>query len=416
MRSSQWGHESASQPRTSRQPGPAHPRDALQRRHGNRRTQQIIQAKLNVGPVDDPFEREADRIASLAAEPTACAEPETIHRVHGSTGSPADPAVADAVARARGGGQAVPAAVRQPVEQVSGMDFSTVRLHVDAEADRLNDELGARAFTVGSDVFVRRSEYRPGSARGDALLRHELAHTAQQGAAQPGLSAAPALASLTPTAQRVPGGGMGRGGLTEKETAEAEGAEWRTKKFLGQFSAQSNELARAQRFIDNQFVPIVIPSGTWVYHGTDEASADNIIHNGIRPLAQINVGYGATPILGLGFYTSKSRDGAKTYVQTRWMTGHVLAFRTTRKMYGLVAPGAFINNCTNNAYAGYELVTPVIGSSQDPDELKFHDAGQDLRFERVWWGYQNGPEWIWNGYDTWAGMKGEMETIAGSLI
>ncbi|WJK37034.1 DUF4157 domain-containing protein [Solwaraspora sp. WMMA2065] len=75
--------------------------------------------------------------------------------------------------------------MRERMERVSGADFSGVRVHVGAESDRLNDTLGSRAFTVGADVFVRRSEYRPGSARGDALLGHELTHTVQQGAAGP---------------------------------------------------------------------------------------------------------------------------------------------------------------------------------------------------------------------------------------
>ncbi|MDY7088565.1 MAG: DUF4157 domain-containing protein, partial [Actinomycetota bacterium] len=56
---------------------------------------------------------------------------------------------------------------------------------------RMNDALGARAFTVGSDVFVRRSEYRPGTSEGDALLGHELAHTVQQGAAGPEVARSP---------------------------------------------------------------------------------------------------------------------------------------------------------------------------------------------------------------------------------
>ena len=94
----------------------------------------------------------------------------------------------------------MPGGVRERMERVSGADFSPVRVHVDAEADRLNDALGSRAFTVGADVFVRRSEYRPGTARGDALLGHELTHTIQQGAAR-SRSAGPAVA--TPTVQRL---------------------------------------------------------------------------------------------------------------------------------------------------------------------------------------------------------------------
>ncbi|WP_416978232.1 DUF4157 domain-containing protein [Streptomyces sp. T028] len=181
---------------------PAHPRDGLlhlQRRYGNRGVRGVIQAKLNVGPVDDPLEREADRISRVAMETSARPSyeeaqraPEEVRRaaeptqhVHGAAGGAADPAVERAVARARGGGRPVPGGVRERMERVSGADFSGVRVHVGAESDRLNSELGSRAFTVGADVFVRRSEYRPGSARGDALLGHELTHTVQQGAALP---------------------------------------------------------------------------------------------------------------------------------------------------------------------------------------------------------------------------------------
>ncbi|WNZ08076.1 DUF4157 domain-containing protein [Streptomyces sp. 11x1] len=171
---------------------PARPGDGLlhlQRRYGNRRAQGIIQAKLNVGPVDDPLEREADRVSRLAmgATPSVSAQrvPEAVRQVPHAEGGAADPSVTQAVERARGGGQAVPRGVRARMERATGADFGSVRLHVDAESDRLNDALGSRAFTVGADVFVRRSEYRPGSAQGDALLGHELTHTVQQGAAGP---------------------------------------------------------------------------------------------------------------------------------------------------------------------------------------------------------------------------------------
>ncbi|WP_329311154.1 eCIS core domain-containing protein [Streptomyces sp. NBC_01262] len=176
----------------SREHRPAHPHDGLlnlQRRYGNRGVRGIVQAKLNVGPVDDPLEREADRVALLAtgSSPAASAQraPEAAQHVPAATGGVAEPAVARAVERARGGGGlAVPGGVRARMERATGADFGSVRLHVGPESDRLNHSLGSRAFTVGADVFVRRSEYRPGTTRGDALLGHELTHTVQQGAAR----------------------------------------------------------------------------------------------------------------------------------------------------------------------------------------------------------------------------------------
>ena len=41
-------------------------------------------------------------------------------------------------------------------------------------------DLGARAFTVGSDIVIGAGEPGPGTLHGDALLAHELAHAAQQ--------------------------------------------------------------------------------------------------------------------------------------------------------------------------------------------------------------------------------------------
>jgi hypothetical protein len=65
-----------------------------------------------------------------------------------------------------------------------------VRVHRDAEAARLSRSLGARAFTYGSHVVFGAQQYTPGTAGGDALLAHELAHVLQQrGASSPSLQA-----------------------------------------------------------------------------------------------------------------------------------------------------------------------------------------------------------------------------------
>jgi hypothetical protein len=97
-----------------------------------------------------------------------------------------DPAatVADAVEaridKARGGGQPLSAEVKEPMEQAFGADFSHVRTHTDAEADTLNKQLSAKAFTTGEDIFFRDGEYSPGSSSGQHLIAHELTHVVQQ--------------------------------------------------------------------------------------------------------------------------------------------------------------------------------------------------------------------------------------------
>jgi hypothetical protein len=79
-----------------------------------------------------------------------------------------------------GGGRPLDAGVRERMETGFGSSFSGVRIHADGEAARLSDLVNARAFTHGSDVFFGGGEYAPGTAAGDRLLAHELAHTLQQ--------------------------------------------------------------------------------------------------------------------------------------------------------------------------------------------------------------------------------------------
>src|SRR5437016_4221167 len=55
---------------------------------------------------------------------------------------------------ARSGGDPLPEAQRVDMEGRFGTDLSAVRLHTGAQADALNRSVQARAFTVGTDIFV----------------------------------------------------------------------------------------------------------------------------------------------------------------------------------------------------------------------------------------------------------------------
>ena len=61
-----------------------------------------------------------------------------------------------------------------------GHDFSGVRVHTSAESDTLNQQLSAKAFTTGQDIFFKQGEYNPGSSSGKELIAHELTHVVQQ--------------------------------------------------------------------------------------------------------------------------------------------------------------------------------------------------------------------------------------------
>jgi Domain of unknown function (DUF4157) len=193
-----------------------------------------IQEKLDVGAVDDPLEREADRVAehvmrtpnAVTVAPPAvmgsavpamqrkcscggtCAEcssghadeeHRTVHRKPAgpqvsrlgpspaSSGMTAPPTVHQVL---NSPGRPLDAATRAFMEPRFGYDFSAVRMHTGSAARNSAAEIGALAYTVGPHVVLR-EESPP-----HQLLAHELAHVVQQASAPARL------------VQRGPGGGQ----------------------------------------------------------------------------------------------------------------------------------------------------------------------------------------------------------------
>jgi hypothetical protein len=109
----------------------------------------------------------------------------------GPQGGSVPPDVEAAIRRARGGGQPLEGALQEQMSASLGHDFSRVRVHTDSEADQLNQQLHARAFTTGADIFFKRGAYDTASRGGQELIAHELSHVVQQ------------------TTGRVSGGGSG---------------------------------------------------------------------------------------------------------------------------------------------------------------------------------------------------------------
>jgi hypothetical protein len=90
--------------------------------------------------------------------------------------------VGERIRASQGGGSPLPDTVRERVETGLGQPLGDVRLHTDAPAAKLATELGAHAFTAGSDVFFNSGVYDPHSSTGFEVLAHELTHTVQQSA------------------------------------------------------------------------------------------------------------------------------------------------------------------------------------------------------------------------------------------
>jgi hypothetical protein len=143
-----------------------------------------LQRKLSIGQVDDPLEEEAERVSNqVMAMPGTDSVKHAPLRVQRFTGSVAEAAtVAPAsVERALGGsGQALESGVRREMEARFGHDFSTVRVHRNADAETSAREVDANAYTVGNDIVFGAGMYAPHTHSGKRLLAHELTHVLQQ--------------------------------------------------------------------------------------------------------------------------------------------------------------------------------------------------------------------------------------------
>jgi hypothetical protein len=73
--------------------------------------------------------------------------------------------------------------LRGEMEERFGFDFSQVRIHTGAEAERSAAEVGAQAYTVGSHVVFGAARYDAAGRAGRRLIAHELTHVVQQSGA-----------------------------------------------------------------------------------------------------------------------------------------------------------------------------------------------------------------------------------------
>jgi hypothetical protein len=85
-------------------------------------------------------------------------------------------AASTAAPAASGGGQPLPEGLRSRMEGVFGAGLSAVRVHEGSRAENV----GARAYTQGTDIHFAPGQYDPESKRGQELIGHELAHVVQQ--------------------------------------------------------------------------------------------------------------------------------------------------------------------------------------------------------------------------------------------
>lgn len=200
----------------------------------------FFQPKLTIGPVNDPYEREADAVADkilgtpdpqnilknsftpvsysstvqrkcahceeeekkqktessetpqvtigdhLATVQRKCAhceEEEKMQRKESNetAGTGEAPAIVHEVTGSNG--QPLDRGVRDFFEPRLGYDLSSVRVHTDSQAAESARSVQAHAYTVGSHVVFGANQFNPTSTDGQKLLAHELTHTVQQSSA-----------------------------------------------------------------------------------------------------------------------------------------------------------------------------------------------------------------------------------------
>lgn len=177
----------------------------------------VIQPRLKIGRPGDKLEKQADRVADKVVNSSAqgikaqmmeeeeelqmkpdhsgvqkkcreCEEEEAAQMKpeaqpgENSTGY-APSGVSRQIQNSGGGGSPLPAHIGLEMSHKMGVDFSNVSVHTGTRAAEMNEQLDARAFTHGNDIYFNSGEYSPETSEGKHLLAHELTHVVQQGAA-----------------------------------------------------------------------------------------------------------------------------------------------------------------------------------------------------------------------------------------
>jgi hypothetical protein len=152
------------------------------------KAQAEIQPKLTISTPGDASEQEADRVAGQVLR-QKIPEGEENQRIRDSGKTVAasgkgeldvNEGLEDRLNRSKHGGSSIPQELQAFFEPRMQFDFGKVRIHTDSEAAQINQELGARAFTHGSDIYFGAGQYNPRSNEGKGLLAHELTHVMQQ--------------------------------------------------------------------------------------------------------------------------------------------------------------------------------------------------------------------------------------------
>ena len=126
-------------------------------------------------------ENEQKKKAQSAPPPQQQTVQRDLSDVNGPEGGMLPGDVSAKIQSMRGSGQKLSDRQNQFYSQKFGRDMSDVHIHTDAQSDTVSRSLNARAFTIGSDVFLTKGINPDGGGRDAQTMTHELTHVVQQG-------------------------------------------------------------------------------------------------------------------------------------------------------------------------------------------------------------------------------------------
>ncbi len=168
----------------------------------------LIQPKLKISSPGDEYEQDADAMAdrvmrmsskdpafrfsetitpSIQRKCKHCEEEEkkkTRKQVMRKTSDGAQLSASDSfsseLANSHDRGMPLPLHTRNFMENAFSTDFSDIRIHTGRYAETMSNEIHAKAFTYGKNIYFNSGQFYPENDEGKRLLAHELTHTVQQ--------------------------------------------------------------------------------------------------------------------------------------------------------------------------------------------------------------------------------------------
>jgi Domain of unknown function (DUF4157)/Bacterial EndoU nuclease len=163
----------------------------IMRKEKKARKAQEEQNSLQISNPNDAEEKEADMVAKNVVNGSGAnvssgtggsvgSKTGTVHpKMESDTSPMADANFEQQLDSSKGSGQSLDDATKREMETKMGADFSGVKIHTDSAANAMAEQINAKAFTYGQDIYFKSLKYDPYSKEGKELLAHELWHVVQ---------------------------------------------------------------------------------------------------------------------------------------------------------------------------------------------------------------------------------------------